>query len=148
MTKYTWINGKYHEDITVTQVYGVTFKENKILLIKNDGKYHLIGGRPEKNETFEDTLKREFYEEVNTEIEDIHYLGYFIVEEEEKKYAQVRMIAKIKKINELRPDLDNGKLYERKLVEASDVLDYLKYYEKPGRSFINDSINLAKKYYG
>ena len=88
MTKYTWINGKYPEDITVTQVYGVTFKENKILLIKNDGKYHLIGGRPEKNETFEDTLKREFYEEVNTEIEDIHYLGYFIVEEEETCYSK------------------------------------------------------------
>lgn len=147
MVKYTWVKGEYPKDIVVTQVYGVTFKGTKILIMKDEEKYHLIGGKPEKGETFEDTLIREFYEEVNTDLEDVHYLGYFIVEEDNKKYAQVRMIAKIKKINEERPDLDNGKIYERKLVEESEVLDYLEYYDQIGISFINDAIELAKEKY-
>lgn len=147
MVKYTWVKGEYPKDIVVTQVYGVTFKGTKILIMKDGEKYHLIGGKPEKGETFEDTLIREFYEEVNTELKDVHYLGYFIVEEENKRYAQVRMIAKIKKINEERPDLDNGKIYERKLVEESKVLDYLEYYDQIGISFINDAIELAKEKY-
>ena len=147
MVKYTWVKGEYPKDIVVTQVYGVTFKGTKILIMKDGEKYHLIGGKPEKGETFEDTLIREFYEEVNTELKDVHYLGYFIVEEDNKRYAQVRMIAKIKKINEERPDLDNGKIYERKLVEESKVLDYLEYYDQIGISFINDAIELAKEKY-
>ena len=43
------------------------------------------------------------------------------MEANDEKYAQVRMIAKIKNINEKRLDLDTGKIYDRKLVNASNV---------------------------
>jgi len=59
----------------------------------------LTGGKPENIDiNLEDTLKREYLEELNMEIKDIYYLGYLLVEENSEKYAQVRMIAKIKKI--------------------------------------------------
>lgn len=100
----------------VKQVYGIAFSnEGNIVLRVDDSKYKLTGGKPEKyDKSFEETLKREYIEELNIELEDIYYLGYLLVEEDNnEKYAQVRMIARIKNIGENKPDMDNGKTYKR-----------------------------------
>ena len=114
MINYKWYNENVPKDLEIKQVYGIVFNEDgKIFLRIDDGIYKLTGGRPEiKDKSMEETLKREFIEEANIIIENIHFLGYQLVNENNgiKPYAQVRMIAQIDKIFENRPDLDNGKL--------------------------------------
>ena len=55
---------------------GLVFAEDgKIILRMDDHKYKLTGGHlEEKDNCFEDTLKREFIEELNVEIQDIYQL--------------------------------------------------------------------------
>lgn len=99
MSTYKWVKEEFPKDSIVKQVYGIVFSnDGKILLRGEEDKYKLTGGKPEAEETFEETLKREFVEELNIEIEDIYYLGYLEVKElNQQPYAQVRMIARIKK---------------------------------------------------
>ena len=109
MVKFIWIKNNVPDNLTVKQVYGIAFSDDgRALLRIEDNKYKLTGGKPELNETFEETLKREYVEELNVELEECYYLGYLLVEENNEKYAQVRMIAKIKNINDKRPD-NNGR---------------------------------------
>ena len=148
MSKYTWFKKSVPENIEIKQVYGILFSQDgKILLRVEDNKYKLTGGKPEPKENIEETLKRECVEEINVEIEEIHYLGFFLVEEKEiPPYAQVRMIAKIKSIGKSRPDLDNGKLYKRFLANLENTKKYLN-YEEAGNKMIEDACFLAKEIY-
>ena len=111
MISYKWCNGKFPKDIEIKQVYGIVFNEDGNIFLRIDnGIYKLTGGRPEiEDKSIEDTLKREFVEEANITIKNIHLLGYQLVDENNgiKPYAQVRMIAQIDEIFENRPDLDN-----------------------------------------
>ncbi len=65
--------------ITRTGAYGVTTQNGKILLITQQsdpyqGKFDLPGGRIEFGETIEETLRREFYEEVSMHFESMEFL--------------------------------------------------------------------------
>lgn len=148
MINYKWYNGKVPKDIEIKQVYGIVFnEEGNIFLRIDDGLYKLTGGRPEiADKSIEDTLKREFIEEANITIKNIHLLGYQLVNEnnEVKPYAQVRMIAQIDKIFENRPDLDNGKLYERVFKTPKETIDLLNWGEV-GRKQIEEAVKLAQK---
>lgn len=150
MATFKWIKDEIQNDLDIKQVYGVVFSnDGKILLRVENNKYKLTGGKPEKNETFEETLKREFIEELNIEIDNIYYLGYLLVNEgnNNKPYAQVRMIATIKKINQNRPDIDTGVLYERFLANFDNVKKYLNYKDEAGNTMIDDAIKLANQKY-
>lgn len=149
MVKFTWIKDSVPNNIKVRQVYGIVFStEGNIILRVDDGKYKLTGGHPEVfDENFEDTLKREYIEELNIELEDIHYLGYLLVEENDERYAQVRMIAKIKKIGSIKPDSDNGKIYERFMTNIRNVKNYLNYSDIAGNQMMDDAISYAKESY-
>lgn len=149
MSKYKWISDSVPIKLVVKQVYGVVFDEDgKIILRLFEHKYKLTGGRPEeKDNCFEDTLKREFMEELNVEIQDIYYLGYLLVEEDTTQYAQVRTIAKIKKINDIKPDLDNGKIYKRYMANQNKVKQYLNYPDLAGNQMIDDAIKIANEKY-
>lgn len=133
----------------VKQVYGVAFSnDGKILLRIDNNKYKLTGGKPESSDNnFCDTLKREYLEELNIELEDIHYLGYLLVEEEKEKYAQVRMIAKIKNIGNIKPDKDNGKVYRRFMSKQTNTKKYLNYQDLAGNQLIDDAIEKANQKY-
>ena len=148
MVNYTWIKNNVPNNLKVKQVYGIVFSDDgRVLLRIEDNKYKLTGGKPENNETFDETLKREYIEEINVELEECYYLGYLQVEENCEKYAQVRMIAKIKKINKKRPDLDTCKIYNRKLVNLSNVKKYLKYSDEAENLMIDDAICMAYNKY-
>ena len=148
MVKYTWYTNLVPNDIMVKQVYGIVFSHDfKILLRIEDNKYQLTGGKPEKNENFEQTLKREYIEELNVELEECYYLGYLLVEENNEKYAQVRMIAKIKSIYENHIDIATGKMYGREFVDAYKEKEYLNYEGKAGNSMLDDAIKSAKEKY-
>lgn len=145
MAKYTWNTSLVPNDVVVKQVYGIVFSDDfKILLRVEDGKYKLTGGKPEKDESYEDTLKREYIEELNVELDNVSYLGYLLVEENDSLYAQVRMVAKIKKINDTCIDPATGKMYGRELVDCNKVKDYLKYKDDAGNTMIDDAINMIR----
>ncbi len=150
MTKYTWLKKELPTNIDIRQVYGIVFSDTgNIILRIDDNKYKLTGGKPESfDSNLKDTLKREYLEELNIEIKDIYYLGYLLVEEDSKeKYAQVRMIAKIKNIGEIRPDKDNGKTYKRFMSNVKNVKRYLNYPDLAGNELIDDAIIMAKEKY-
>ena len=148
MVKFTWYKNMVPSDLKVRQVYGFAFMDDgrTILRIENS-KYQLTGGKPENNEMFEETLIREYIEEINVELQDIHYLGYLLVEEDNKKYAQVRMVARIKNINENHIDPATGKMYGRKLVSIDKIKECLNYSGDAGNKMIDDAINMAKEKY-
>lgn len=148
MAKYTWNNDLVPNTIKVKQVYGIVFTDDfRILLRIEDNKYKLTGGKPEENEDYEQTLKREYIEELNVELEDCYYLGYLLVEENDESYAQVRMIAKIKNINDNHVDPATGKIYDRKLVNTDKVKEYLNYQDKAGNIMLDEAIARAKNKY-
>ena len=164
MTKYTWFKKELPPNIDIKQVYGIVFSDTGNIILRIDDnkykyfgytsfqkkEYKLTGGKPESfDSNLKDTLKREYLEELNIEIKDIYYLGYLLVEEDLKeKYAQVRMIAKIKNIGEIRPDKDNGKTYKRFMSNVKNVKHYLNYPDLAGNELIDDAIIMAKeKYY-
>ena len=148
MGTFTWFKAPGPDDLEVRQVYGIVFSnDGRVLLRIEDDKYKLTGGKPEKSESFEETLSREYIEELNTVIEDIHYLGYLLVEEDGSQYAQVRMIARIKDIHEIQDDPANGKRYGRKLVSISKVKGYLNYSDEAGNQMLDDAIVLGKERY-
>ncbi len=148
MGTFTWFKAPVPDDLEVRQVYGIVFSnDGRVLLRIEDDKYKLTGGKPEKSEAFQETLSREYIEELNTVIEDIHYLGYLLVEETGERYAQVRMIARIKDIHEIQDDPANGKRYGRKLVSISKVKGYLNYSDEAGNQMIDDAIVLGKERY-
>ena len=150
MVKYSWFKDKIPEYLNIKQVYGIVFSDDgNIVLRIDDNKYKLTGGKPcDSDKSLGDTLKREYLEELNIEIEDIYYLGYLLVEGDAKeKYAQVRMLAKIKNIGEAKPDIENGKTYKRFMVNVKNVKQYLNYSDLAGNIMIDDAIKLAKEKY-
>ncbi len=150
MAIYKWIEEKVPKDLEIKQVYGIAFDlDGRVFLHIDDGKYTMTGGKPEpKDKNMEETLKREFLEEVNITLKNILYLGYQYVDEENgiKPYAQVRMCALIDKVYENRPDLDNGKIYKRVLVSPQKTKKYLNWGEC-GNMQIDAAINIAKNKY-
>ena len=75
MVKYIWKKENVPDNLKVTQVYGIVFdKNNNVLLRVENDKYKLTGGHPENDESYEETLKREYIEELNVELENINYL--------------------------------------------------------------------------
>lgn len=149
MSEFKWIKDRVPDNLKVTQVYGIVFTDDGRMLLRiEDGEYRLTGGHPEAFEKYEETLQREYIEEINITLKDIYYLGYLLVTEESKEqYAQVRMIATIDTIGEQRPDLDNGKTYDRKLINLNNAKKYLNYKGCAGNIMIDDAIELAKQKY-
>lgn len=154
MIKLKWIEENVPEDVKVTQVYGVVFTKDGRTLLKSEYKkgklvYSLAGGTPEDfDKTREDTLKREFLEEVNTTLEkDIYYLGYQEVDECDGSpaYAQIRMTAIIDNIGQKQPDPDNGKTYDRLLVGAKKAIELLD-WKATGEAIINKAVEVAEKH--
>ncbi len=144
MVKFIWHEAPIPKDMPITQVYGVLFTDDGRIMLRVDKGFHgLVGGTPEPNETHEETLHREVYEEVNCEISDLHYLGYQTVIGDGEPYAQLRYVAKLTKIGKNRPDLDGGKMCERILVPAEEAGDILDYGEE-GKKIIAAAIKLAK----
>ena len=63
--KYSWVRNELPHNYEVKQVYGIVFSDDcRILLRIDNNKYKLSGGKPEINESFEETLKR-FKEDYN-----------------------------------------------------------------------------------
>ena len=153
MAILNWIpNQSVPDGMKITQVYGLVFNENGRLIlyskIKNGKRIFCpAGGTPESfDKDMVATLKRELAEEINITIkDDIHYIGYQYVDEENGKppYAQVRMIAKLDKIGPKQPDPDNGETYDRVLASPNKVKALLNWGDN-GARLIDSAVEAAK----
>lgn len=66
-------------------VYGLLFKQDKILIIKTPRGYFLPGGGVEQGETDEESLLREFIEETGLQIRIEDYLGRSVLYDKSPK---------------------------------------------------------------
>ena len=156
MAIFTWHNGNVPEGMKVTQVYGLVFTKDGRMLLKVEKvgdkiMYSLAGGKPElEDNSREETLKREFLEEVNTTLQDgALVVGYQQVDEEDGSppYAQMRMSAIIDSIGIRQPDPDTGKTYDRLLTTPSRAIELLNWGEVGVRQ-VNEALRIAKEHLG
>ncbi|HEX6976848.1 MAG TPA: NUDIX hydrolase [Patescibacteria group bacterium] len=119
----------------ITQVYGVCFNDkNEILIARKEGmgEWIIPGGHPEKDETIEETLKREMIEEADIKVKNIKVVGVQKVNPKdapEKYYYQVRCVCLVDELLPQTPDPDNGKNWERKFVPSNQVTKHVKWGE-------------------
>lgn len=132
----TWITADNYEKYRpFTQVYGVCFtKDGKVMVVKQHSGWIIPGGKPEKDETPEETLKREVDEEASVEIGQCKMIGCCEVNfpnnpnpKEGEHFYQLRYVAIIKEIKELKSDPASGILFERKFINPSEFNDHVKW---------------------
>lgn len=120
--RHKWYNQPVPAAMAVKQVHGVLVtRDGRVLVRRKNGESRLTGGRPENEETWEETLCREALEESSVCLGDMEYLGYQVPEGED--YAQVRMVALIEEILPAKPDpdRDNNWIYGRELMPVSEA---------------------------
>jgi len=138
----------------INQVYGIVFNDKGEILIareSSDGKWQLPGGKPEKGETIEETLKRELLEEVDVKAGEIHPLGAQKTEmpgnpnkNEGDIFYQIRCVVELGELLPQTPDPDRGNVWERIFVPAERITDYIKWGEV-GNAMFADAIKLWKE---
>lgn len=118
----------------ITQIYGFLFDEkNKLCVVRPTEKrgWRLPGGKPEKNETWKETLIREADEEADIVLDknSLRIIGYIkntpLSDNCEKgiHYA-LRVIGRITKIKKQTEDIAEGLINERKFISSEDFLSY------------------------
>ena len=137
----------------IYQVYAVIFNDkNEILICRKDknSDWHLPGGSVENDEHLKEALIREVIEEADIEISNIINLGVQKVEfpknpnkHEGSIFYQARLVAKVKNILPQTIDPDDGIIWERRFVKASDVKKFVK-WKKTGNAMFSDAISLYK----
>lgn len=127
------------------QVYGVCFFGDKIIIARSMGKgtWGLPGGTIERDETIEQTLKREIAEETNTNVVEWLPIGYQKVIHPNGSFIyQLRCVCSVEKIGDFISD-PAGHVSEIKLINP---LDYKKYFDwgNIGERIIQRAIELKK----
>ncbi len=155
--KLTWIEcfdeTKIDAFKPIAQVYGVCFNDaGDILTIDTGGRNNWIipGGSPEKDETVEQTLRRELIEEADVEVGRIAFIGAQQVDDpsnpdpDKKVYFQLRFAAQITKLQEQTPDPDGGKIYQRKFVAMKRICETVK-WGRTGEAMFASAIKAFKE---
>ena len=145
---YKWIPSKdYKKFKPITQVCGVCFtKEGKILIIRENKEWKLPGGKPEKGEIPEETLKREAFEEATVILDKCSMIGTCEVifpdnpnTNQGGHFYQLRYFSLIKKIKKHTKDTFSGKKFERKFIKPSEFTKYIK-WGKIGEEMLSATI--------
>ena len=134
----------------ITVVLGVIIRNGKILIGKKqkgyhpmnlDGKWHVIGGKVEENETEEEAIKREVKEETGLRIEILEKVGEKIIKEFEGKIGKV--VTFICEAREGEP-VAKSDLSDVKWIEISD---FLKNICEESKSMLPENIQLKLQEY-
>lgn len=113
MTNYEWFESKVPDHLEIRQVYGFIFNsDGQILLLDDESKFNLPGGRPENEESMSETLIREAEEEAQVTIKSINYLGYQLIADTEE-FAQVRLVCQLDEYFRSKADPSTGRIYSR-----------------------------------
>ncbi len=132
----TWIKTssveKFHP---ITQVYGICFDQHKKILIgrqNSQSEWQLPGGKPEQNESIDETIKCEMLEETNVTIKNIQLLGVQKVHfpnnpniYEGSEFYQARIICDLEKILPLQADPSTGLVWERTFISRDEIHHYI-----------------------
>jgi len=157
-SKFTWIPAPEFKietaEYPMTQSYGVCFTDDgKIVIINGDSvevEWKIPGGTIEPGEHPDETLSREFMEEVTIEIEEPVLLGAQLCEDIKKdspnfgkKIYQLRYACKAKVVHELQMDPATGNFYNRQFVPADKVTEYVR-WGNVGDEIFRLAIEVAK----
>lgn len=121
----------------VTQVYAICFWNDKIVLVhnKNQDSFSLPGGGLEKDEVFEDCLKREIKEETNMKVISFAPIGYQEVTDfENPAVFQLRYVCAIEPYGDFVSDPD-GDVDQIKTIDPEEFKEYIKWGEVGDRIF-------------
>lgn len=144
MTTYEWIESDVPSDLEVRQVYGFIFNsDGRILLLEDEGQFNLPGGKPERDESLEETLRRESLEEGQLTVNSLVYLGYQLIEGTET-FAQVRLAAIVDRFLPTDKDPSTGRQYRRLLAPPIQLNEYLEWAES-GNHQLASAISAASR---
>ncbi len=109
----------------VTQIYGVCFVGDKIVIVYSTKHNHwtLVGGTIEIGESYEECLKREIKEETNMKVNSFLPVGYQEVVTVDKTIYQLRYACTVEPYGDFVSDPD-GSVTEIKLIEVKDYKQY------------------------
>ncbi len=129
------------------QVYGVCFCDNKLVIGFGGRKadWGLIGGTIEKDETFEETLKREIQEESNMEVLKCLPLGYQkMTDTRDGSFVyQLRYACLVRPYGAFESD-PAGSVTEIKLIEPKDYKQYFD-WGQIGERLVSRALELKEK---
>lgn len=123
---------KYHDALDfsklpverIRNVVGVCFCGDMLLIAHNTkGYWGFVGGVVEKNEQYEDTLKREVQEESNMKVVNFKPIGYQIAAMTDGDIYQLRYVCSVVPYGEFVRDPDLG-IDKIKLIDPADVKQY------------------------
>jgi len=151
----TWMRDDQLEKYSpMTQIYGVVFnKQGEILVAREaaDGKWQIPGGKPEKNESIEEAIRRELLEEVDVKAGAIYPLGAQKTEipnnpnkAEGDLFYQLRFVVELGELLPQTPDPDRGSVWERKFVPSDKITEYIK-WGSVGDAMFADAIALFRE---
>ncbi len=121
----------------VTQVYAVCFWKDQIVLVhnKNSDSLSLPGGGLEKDETFEDCLKREVKEETNMKVLSFAPIGYQkVTDNESLAVFQLRYVCTVEPYGDFVSDPD-GDVDQIKTINPEEFKEHIKWGEVGDRIF-------------
>ena len=149
MTRYIWHNEAIPRDLRINQVHAVLVTDDgRILLRIKNGDYRLTGGHPEPEDQDADaTIRREAREESDVEVDKIDYIGYQeVFDDDDNHYAQMRVVARVSKINPATPDPDRRGhwVYGRILVTPEEAREQLPFGEL-NQPLIDNAIKIAQQ---
>lgn len=145
MAVLKWFEAVVPVGLEVRQVYGFIFSmDGRILVLEDEGKFNLPGGKPEDSESVSQTLARESLEEGQVIIGTADYLGYQCVEDEEH-FAQVRLVASIEHFLPSDKDPSTGRQYQRLLAPPIELNELLR-WEESGNQQVVSAIAAASKF--
>lgn len=118
-------------NVEIRQVYiwALSLDNKYVLVAKGNQKYHQPGGHPEKGESINQTIIREMYEETGIELtesdlENIKFIGYYTVTEDNQTYLQLRFLLKLNK-NSTEYNLTP---HERDTEKEEDKIKYVNFF--------------------
>jgi 8-oxo-dGTP pyrophosphatase MutT (NUDIX family) len=114
------------------QSYGICFCDGKLVIVfgffgGKEREWGFTGGRIEKGETFEETLKREVKEESNMEVLSFLPIGYQKVTKAGDKNFKydLRYVCNVKPYGPFIADHAGGVITEVKLIDPADYKKYV-----------------------
>ena len=132
------------KDKKLQQSYGACFYESKLVIVRGQIGWGLVGGHIEKGETPEIALEREAVEESNMKVVKQIPIGYQVVTNPDGSIDyQLRSLCIVEPIGPFIKDPDNS-VTEIKLI---DPKDYKKYFDwgKIGDRIIERAMEILRK---
>lgn len=143
---YELANYSNLDSAKIKQIYGVCFYQDQMVIVLNGKKktWGLVGGKPEKDESIEQTLEREVQEESNMQVLRWRPIGVQEVTNPNGEIDyQLRVVCKVKPLGDFISDPANT-ITEVKQIDPKDYKNYFNWGEI-GEKIIQRAIQLKPR---